>query len=160
MHMARTRRHEESRWNGQFQLGRWCARCTQNDTYSGKSRVVAGGSLLALAEALDEANRRAHKVELGAKLVFQEAQVAEVQRGLLVGEHEERGRGYFRLGDVVDAHRAGLRRGAALQVDFFLEPIVQGRRGDAPAARVPALRSEEHTSELQSPDHLVCRLLL
>src|SRR5438552_7217111 len=28
-------------------------------------------------------------------------------------------------------------------------------------SRVPALkRSEEHTSELQSPDHLVCRLLL
>src|SRR5258708_29305589 len=25
---------------------------------------------------------------------------------------------------------------------------------------VPAGRSEEHTSELQSPDHLVCRLLL
>src|SRR5258708_19138875 len=24
----------------------------------------------------------------------------------------------------------------------------------------PPLRSEEHTSELQSPDHLVCRLLL
>src|SRR5258708_24018009 len=28
----------------------------------------------------------------------------------------------------------------------------------SPARRVP--RSEEHTSELQSPDHLVCRLLL
>src|SRR5258708_15448394 len=29
------------------------------------------------------------------------------------------------------------------------------------AARPPVLaRSEEHTSELQSPDHLVCRLLL
>src|SRR5947208_5067387 len=27
-------------------------------------------------------------------------------------------------------------------------------------ARPRALRSEEHTSELQSPDHLVCRLLL
>src|SRR5207244_5705891 len=26
--------------------------------------------------------------------------------------------------------------------------------------RVPYVRSEEHTSELQSPDHLVCRLLL
>src|SRR5215216_7733431 len=26
--------------------------------------------------------------------------------------------------------------------------------------RRPARRSEEHTSELQSPDHLVCRLLL
>src|SRR5947208_12218203 len=29
--------------------------------------------------------------------------------------------------------------------------------GCAPRARI---RSEEHTSELQSPDHLVCRLLL
>src|SRR5258708_10410347 len=28
------------------------------------------------------------------------------------------------------------------------------------AASSPARRSEEHTSELQSPDHLVCRLLL
>src|SRR5258708_18528056 len=28
------------------------------------------------------------------------------------------------------------------------------------AAAVRAARSEEHTSELQSPDHLVCRLLL
>src|SRR5258708_33638541 len=27
-------------------------------------------------------------------------------------------------------------------------------------APVPVARSEEHTSELQSPDHLVCRLLL
>src|SRR5258708_29419214 len=27
-------------------------------------------------------------------------------------------------------------------------------------SRRPAFRSEEHTSELQSPDHLVCRLLL
>src|SRR5207244_4882584 len=31
------------------------------------------------------------------------------------------------------------------------------RMGCAPA---PPSRSEEHTSELQSPDHLVCRLLL
>src|SRR5438552_12166561 len=34
-----------------------------------------------------------------------------------------------------------------------------------PSARLPntgtdSVRSEEHTSELQSPDHLVCRLLL
>src|SRR5258708_15709623 len=32
-----------------------------------------------------------------------------------------------------------------------------------PCSKVPSLkatRSEEHTSELQSPDHLVCRLLL
>src|SRR5438552_8505160 len=34
-------------------------------------------------------------------------------------------------------------------------PASTCRRG-----RVAAMRSEEHTSELQSPDHLVCRLLL
>src|SRR5207244_11452491 len=33
------------------------------------------------------------------------------------------------------------------------------RSAPADASRAPA-RSEEHTSELQSPDHLVCRLLL
>src|SRR5258708_18542983 len=31
---------------------------------------------------------------------------------------------------------------------------------DFRTASCPLLRSEEHTSELQSPDHLVCRLLL
>src|SRR5258708_27083267 len=30
----------------------------------------------------------------------------------------------------------------------------------ASSTRPPDVRSEEHTSELQSPDHLVCRLLL
>src|SRR5258708_32054557 len=34
------------------------------------------------------------------------------------------------------------------------------RRGAAGAAVLSVWRSEEHTSELQSPDHLVCRLLL
>src|SRR5258708_14896169 len=34
----------------------------------------------------------------------------------------------------------------------------QARRADG--VRRTAKRSEEHTSELQSPDHLVCRLLL
>src|SRR5215216_105240 len=33
-------------------------------------------------------------------------------------------------------------------------------REPPPTACVPMTRSEEHTSELQSPDHLVCRLLL
>src|SRR5947208_6413915 len=44
---------------------------------------------------------------------------------------------------------------------------VRGRRGGrlsgtprVLAGAGPPLRSEEHTSELQSPDHLVCRLLL
>src|SRR5258708_21682325 len=42
-------------------------------------------------------------------------------------------------------------------------PLASGSpaRTDVPTAgRADAPRSEEHTSELQSPDHLVCRLLL
>src|SRR5258708_14329812 len=34
------------------------------------------------------------------------------------------------------------------------------RAGRDSVDHAPAARSEEHTSELQSPDHLVCRLLL
>src|SRR5258708_24936100 len=34
------------------------------------------------------------------------------------------------------------------------------RTGSYPVVTFDFLRSEEHTSELQSPDHLVCRLLL
>src|SRR5947208_5261600 len=48
---------------------------------------------------------------------------------------------------------AGTRLADAAIVDITL----QG--GAARARRLP-VRSEEHTSELQSPDHLVCRLLL
>src|SRR5258708_17554242 len=40
--------------------------------------------------------------------------------------------------------------------DALLWQVVQAHR--RPEASYP--RSEEHTSELQSPDHLVCRLLL
>src|SRR5690348_17744590 len=36
----------------------------------------------------------------------------------------------------------------------------QQRRGDQHPVRAVHMRSEEHTSELQSPVHLVCRLLL
>src|SRR5258708_37547168 len=38
----------------------------------------------------------------------------------------------------------------------------RGRRRSARCSRLQRIlsRSEEHTSELQSPDHLVCRLLL
>src|SRR3989442_7883212 len=53
-------------------------------------------------------------------------------------------------GGSTDAHRVG-RRG-----------LLSAARG-SPRARAqsrPAARSEEHTSELQSRPHLVCRLLL
>src|SRR2546422_5965085 len=48
-------------------------------------------------------------------------------------------------------------RGGALRHPHLLR---RGRARDLGAARRAATRSEEHTSELQSRLHLVCRLLL
>src|SRR5258708_24438293 len=64
--------------------------------------------------------------------------------------------------ECLDVHGAGRR------VDRFGPGLCRGRgggRAQGTAARRRAgagarHRSEEHTSELQSPDHLVCRLLL
>src|SRR5947208_10818767 len=42
----------------------------------------------------------------------------------------------------------------------YVEPITPEYVTQVIAAERPDARSEEHTSELQSPDHLVCRLLL
>src|SRR5258708_9877032 len=58
-------------------------------------------------------------------------------------------------GDAVG--KGGLPVGAARGRDGAPGPR-DGRRVRDGARRDP--RSEEHTSELQSPDHLVCRLLL
>src|SRR5947208_1996725 len=44
--------------------------------------------------------------------------------------------------------------------DFTLVSRLSSRRRDTSVKSFDALRSEEHTSELQSPDHLVCPLLL
>src|SRR5207244_11629180 len=38
--------------------------------------------------------------------------------------------------------------------------LIQSTRAPLPVLILAGGRSEEHTSELQSPDHLVCRLLL
>src|SRR5690348_17924712 len=68
----------------------------------------------------------------------------------------------FRSPDQVIAAPPGSGRragyGSSMSRGGFV--IVVGRRRVEPAARAPAARSEEHTSELQSPVHLVCRLLL
>src|SRR5438552_7771604 len=50
------------------------------------------------------------------------------------------------------------RFGAAAEVDRLAWRGTGGRCPGPTRRREP--RSEEHTSELQSPDHLVCRLLL
>src|SRR5258708_26970082 len=60
----------------------------------------------------------------------------------------------------VPAHLRGLSELSVLaSKKVFREPCrLRGLSLDG--SRNTFLRSEEHTSELQSPDHLVCRLLL
>src|SRR5438552_8135746 len=62
-----------------------------------------------------------------------------------------------RRGRRSGSNRSSVRK-PALSKDFWFS-IRQGRRYPLRGMDYPA-RSEEHTSELQSPDHLVCRLLL
>src|SRR5207244_12533578 len=61
-------------------------------------------------------------------------------------------------------YRLALDHGRTLAGYFGRRGGPQTRRRTCPvpfhARQRAALRSEEHTSELQSPDHLVCRLLL
>src|SRR2546422_7212236 len=56
----------------------------------------------------------------------------------------------------IDRTRVGAQGPLAAQVDVALEVA----HHQLPHAPVDGLRSEEHTSELQSRLHLVCRLLL
>src|SRR5258708_28554992 len=51
------------------------------------------------------------------------------------------------MSEVIFGHAGGIRGGKKL-------------KAFAPSGPSSGYRSEEHTSELQSPDHLVCRLLL
>src|SRR5947208_13529462 len=74
----------------------------------------------------------------------------------------ERTRGRHRVdGPAVDDHvdlgePAGIGQdGCYERPEGYSVPILT-----LPCPLGPAVRSEEHTSELQSPDHLVCRLLL
>src|SRR5262245_5318506 len=68
---------------------------------------------------------------------------------------EEHGLGGQRF---VEAAVAGFE--VACRVARALQPAVTLARGFHPTGTCGALRSEEHTSELQSLRHLVCRLLL
>src|SRR5258708_11846428 len=61
-----------------------------------------------------------------------------------------RARSQMALPGTDSASQVHLRNG---EPEVF--PQIRGHRNE-----VPRKRSEEHTSELQSPDHLVCRLLL
>src|SRR5271154_2889986 len=78
-----------------------------------------------LAQTLDEANRSTHEIPFGAKLIFEEAFEAEVQRFFLVGEQQENRRRYLGLGDVVDPDRPRLWIRSAIQVDVLFQPAIQ-----------------------------------
>src|SRR5258708_26486828 len=58
------------------------------------------------------------------------------------------------------ADRDGNGPGTVRAVQMPARRRVRGGRGADAAFEPLAQRSEEHTSELQSPDHLVCLLLL
>src|SRR5258708_27377142 len=67
-----------------------------------------------------------------------------------------------------DEHGVRRRRGQRMKrpvvdiakFDHSIASVLSRSATDSSAAFGQRLRSEEHTSELQSPDHLVCRLLL
>src|SRR5258708_18206452 len=83
--------------------------------------------------------------------------------------HLERGRDPFRLSEMVQRRESRARLTDDLQ-EGKLNMLFNRDHKTGPAMRAGRiflagflsvlLRSEEHTSELQSPDHLVCRLLL
>src|SRR5258708_10112981 len=64
-------------------------------------------------------------------------------------------RSYIRIGGLALDLPAGWRQ----RVEKFLK-MMPGRIDEYEELLTGNRRSEEHTSELQSPDHLVCRLLL
>ena len=74
-------------------------------------------------EALQESNRRAHKIKSCAKLIFQESLVAEVQRALLVREYHEPRRRSHGLRDVINFHLVACRRSPAVQIDARKPPV-------------------------------------
>src|SRR5439155_18992431 len=65
-----------------------------------------------------------------------------------------------RTAAAVALARAEDTRRRDADVAFFVRRVAADPMGAADRSRLAALRSEEHTSELQSRGHLVCRLLL
>src|SRR2546429_5209824 len=65
----------------------------------------------------------------------------------------------FRSKGLRDSGANGARRCGSLERVFHVEHFVSHSRASS-AKYTPQTRSEEHTSELQSRLHLVCRLLL
>src|SRR5690554_7047505 len=66
----------------------------------------------------------------------------------------------LQLLERVRLHLAGTARPLRALDAHLIERLIQARLGGVDLLAQPLARSEEHTSELQSRPHLVCRLLL
>src|SRR5256885_9904183 len=73
----------------------------------------------------------------------------------VVDQLERGGHAGLRVGGIVQHHALHLERHAGRGI-----PLVDGQQEAVLRAQALLCRSEEHTSELQSPCNLVCRLLL
>src|SRR2546430_4237056 len=60
----------------------------------------------------------------------------------------------------VISHRSRKHRSSCLQISCRLQLTRKQESRNSSIVTTPSLRSEEHTSELQSQSNLVCRLLL
>src|SRR5258708_27388094 len=78
----------------------------------------------------------------------------------LGGDHTTAGRTEEILGRWLKGKRASFVLATKCVGQMGPKPWDQGMSRKHIVEAIDASRSEEHTSELQSPDHLVCRLLL
>src|SRR5689334_4267754 len=108
--------------------------------------VASGETLTSVLRQKTEAGARARYSGANGGPTYEQAQ-PQLERELRLIEKLKL-EGYFLIvGDIVDFCRRE-------------NILIQGRGSAANSAVCYALRSEEHTSELQSQFHLVCRLLL
>src|SRR5258708_28484599 len=80
--------------------------------------------------------------------------------GLLTSTERTRPTTPQNISSITTSARTKLRKGRARAVRYRKRSTMARTMRAISDIRPNWLRSEEHTSELQSPDHLVCRLLL
>src|SRR5258708_21759303 len=132
-----------------------------------RSSPAKDGGVIAVTRALQRLGAFAlgeshlSLAELSRRCALHKTTVLRLARTLAQsGFMVQRDDGDWRLGPA--AGWLGARYQAGFDVQNVLEPALRAltQASGESAAFYVRERSEEHTSELQSPDHLVCRLLL